>query len=227
MKILLIEDNSILAKSLIKGLKKEGFVVEHFMRGDDGENFFMMHKDSFDMVILDLMLPGKDGTEICKTIREKQIDIPILMLTAMDTVENKVEGLNIGADDYMTKPFDFQELVARINVLTRRQKKIKNDIFHIAPNIYIDFLAKEVFKNKYEQQLSLKEYMILEVLCKNYGVAMTRDQIFDKAFDFASENWSNTIDVHIKNIRKKLFKDGKEDPIKTIRGIGYRLEQIK
>ena len=227
MKILLIEDNRILTKSLIKGLKQEGFTIEHFIRGDDAESFFLINKDKFDIIILDLMLPGKSGEEICKNIRENQINIPIIMLTAKNTLNDKINGLTIGADDYLIKPFEFKELVARLKVLTRRTSPIEKNELKITSNIIIDFNAKIVIKNNTPQQLSLKEFLILEFLSKNIGIALSRDKIFDKVFDFAADNWSNTVDVHIKNIRKKLFKNEKEDPIKTVRGIGYRLEQIK
>ncbi len=224
MKILLIEDNRILAKNLVKGFQQKGFVVEHFLRGDDGEHFFLMNHSAIDVAILDIMLPGKSGTDICKTVRAGDIHTPILMLTAKDTTEDKVQGFYLGADDYLTKPFAFEELVARVEALARRKAPIEKEIFYITPEIFIDFQKKQAFKNGYDASLSLKEYMILEVLAKNEGITLSRDQIFDKAFDFAADNWSNTIDVHIKNIRKKLFSDINEDPIKTVRGVGYRLE---
>ncbi len=223
MKIGLIEDNRILAKSLIKGLKQENFTVEHFLRGDDGENFFLMNRDSFDLLILDLMLPGKSGEEICQNIRKLGISIPILMLTAKSETENKVNGLMIGADDYLTKPFEFDELLARIYALTRRSPHLQKREIWLTPNILFNFQSKGVYKHNQEVKLSPKEFSVLEVLVLNKGKALTRDQIFDKVSDFAADNWSNSIDVHIKNIRKKLFKDEK-DPIKTVRGIGYRLE---
>jgi DNA-binding response OmpR family regulator len=178
----------------------------------------------FDVVILDLMLPGKSGQEICASIRKHNIDTPIIMLTAKDAVEDKVDGLNIGADDYLTKPFDFEELVARLRALTRRKEKIQNETINITKNVVIDMQKVAVYKNNKEIPLSPKEYAILEVLVINRGMAVTREQIFDKVTDFAADNWSNAIDVHIKNIRKKLFKDDKNDPIKTIRGVGYRLD---
>lgn len=227
MKILLVEDNRILAKNLIKGLQQKGFSVEYCMRGDEGEEFFFSHYESLDVVILDIMLPMQSGIEICKNIREKGISTPILMLTAKDTNEDTVNGLNTGADDYLPKPFSFEVLVARLNALLRRKAPIQQEIVHITPSVWIDFQKKAVFQNGEEVHLSAKEFAILEVLARNDGVALSRDQIFDKAFDFAADNWSNTIDVHIKNIRKKLFANENEDPIKTIRGVGYRLEITK
>ncbi len=224
MKIFLVEDNRVLAKSLVRGLKQEGFLVEYFMRGDDGEKFFLVNYKMFDVVILDLMLPGKSGEEICASIRKREIDVPILMLTAKDAVEDKVNGLNIGADDYLTKPFEFDELVARLRALLRRTPQVQREQMQLSPNVMIDFGKVAVYKEGKEIVLSPKEYAILETLAKNEGQALTREQIFDKVMDFAADNWSNAIDVHIKNIRKKLFKDEKYDPIKTVRGVGYRLD---
>jgi len=178
----------------------------------------------FDVVILDLMLPGKSGEEICASIRKREIDVPILMLTAKDAVEDKVNGLNIGADDYLTKPFEFDELVARLRALLRRTPQVQREQMQLSPNVMIDFGKVAVYKEGKEIVLSPKEYAILETLAKNEGQALTREQIFDKVMDFAADNWSNAIDVHIKNIRKKLFKDEKYDPIKTVRGVGYRLD---
>ncbi len=225
MKILIIEDNKILAKFMAKGLRKNNFVVEYFLRGDDGENFFFLHHKSFDLIILDLMLPGKSGEDICKNIRKNNIEIPILMLTAKDSIKDKVHGLMIGADDYLVKPFEFEELLARIHALTRRQPHFQKQEINLTKKILFDFQKKAVYKDKKEIKLSPKELSILEVLILNKNKALSRDQIFEKVSDFASDNWSNSIDVHIKNIRKKCFKNDK-DPIKTVRGIGYRLETI-
>lgn len=227
MKILLIEDNRVLAKSITKGLHQKGIVVEHFVRGDDAENFFFMNHGNIDVAIVDIMLPGKSGIEICQNIRANNINTPVLMLTSKDTTEDKVQGLNVGADDYLTKPFVFEELLARIHALGRRKAPLEKEILHITPHILLDFQKKAVLKDGRDTGLSVKEFLILEVLAQNAGVALSRDQIFGKAFDFAADNWSNTIDVHIKNIRKKLFANENEDPIKTIRGIGYRLEIIQ
>lgn len=224
MKILLLEDNHVLAKSLIKGLKLAGYMVEHFVRGDDGENFFYLHHKNIDLLLLDLMLPGKSGEQICYDIRKNGLEIPILMLTAKGEISDKIKGLNLGADDYLSKPFDFNELLARMRALLRRNPHLENETIHITDEIIFDISAKSVYKNGVIQSLSPKEFSILEVLVRHRGQALTRDQIFEQVSDFAKENWSNSIDVHIKNIRKKLFKTDHENPLKTVRGIGYRLE---
>jgi len=126
MKVLIIEDNRVLAKSMIKGLKQEGIAVEHCLCGDDGENFFLLHHSSIDVLVLDLMLPGKSGEAICRSIRQHNIHTPILMLTAKNTTDDKVTGLMLGADDYLAKPFAFREFIARLYALTRRQSPISN-----------------------------------------------------------------------------------------------------
>ncbi len=223
MKICLIEDNRILAKSLVKGLKQKGFTVEYFLRGDDGETFFLNHYELFDIVILDLMLPFKSGEEICKNIRKNNIDTPILMLTAKDSVKDKINGLMIGADDYLSKPFEFDELLARIYALSRRRPYLQKKEILLTDKVLFDFNKKSVYKNGKRIKLSPKEFSILEVLVINKNKVITRDQLFEKVNDFAVNNWSNSIDVHIKNIRKKCFKNEK-DPIRTIRGVGYCLE---
>ncbi len=225
MKILLIEDNQALAKSLIRGLRNEGFPVEHFVRGDDGQKFLYFNHTSLDLLILDLMLPGKSGEEICRELRENKIEIPVLMLTAKGEVNQKVIGLNLGADDYLPKPFDFTELVARIKALLRRKPHLEDEKIQLTKDVVFDSHGKAVLRKSREISLSPKEFAILEVLVCHRGKALSRDQIFKRVSDFANDNWSNSIDVHIKNIRKKLFIN--EDPIKTVRGIGYRLEKFE
>lgn len=227
MKILLIEDNRLMAKSLVKGLKNKGYSVEHCITGNEGEDFLLRHHGSIDLVLLDLMLPSKSGEEICKTVREKGIETPILMLTAKSDTTSKVEGFNAGADDYLTKPFAFEELLARISALTRRKPHIESENFPLAPDIFLNFTKKIVVKNGQEVSLSPKEFALLEALCKNAKITLSRDELFSQMSDFAAENWSNSVDVHIKNIRKKLFSDTHGDPIQTIRGIGYCLEPLE
>ena len=227
MKICLVEDNRMLARSLIKGLRANRHQVEHFFRGDDAKNFLFLHHSSIDVIILDRMLPGMSGDELCQALRANNIETPILMLTAKSATDDTVEGLLMGADDYLKKPFEFSELLARLHALSRRKPHIEKDIFFITKNTFLDFQKREVIQNGQEVHLSPKEFSVLEVLAKNAGIALSRDEIFERVCDFASDNWSNTIDVHIKNIRKKLFSGSDEDPIKTVRGIGYRLEPQK
>jgi len=226
MKVLLIEDNHLLAKSIKKGLEHNGFTVEHCADGIKGEKaLWWSHKD-IDVLVLDLMLPGKSGEQICLEAREKGIKTPIIMLTAKDLMENKLAGFQLGADDYLTKPFEFTELLARIRALLRRPShSYIPDACEIG-DLRVDFSARQVKHKDSKQALKLspREFDVLEFLVRHKNQAVSRDTIFDNVSDFAADNWSNTIDVHIKNLRKKLYHKGHEDFIQTVRGVGYRLE---
>lgn len=224
MKILIIEDNRNLAKSIERVLKQENFSVGVFWNGTEAENFWLINHSDIDLVILDIQLPERNGFEICQNVREKNISTPILMLTAKGEMEDKVKGLQIGADDYLTKPFKFEELLARVHALLRRPKIFKTEKIQITKNIILDILARKVEKNGIEILLTPKEFTILEFLVEHKNEAVSQQKIFDHCFDFAKENWSNSIEVHIKNLRKKLFTNENEQILKTVRGLGYRLE---
>ena len=224
MKILIIEDNRNLTKSIARVLKQENFSVGSFWNGKEAEEFWLMNHQEIDLVILDIQLPEKNGFKICQTIRKRNIATPVLMLTAKSELEEKVKGLQIGADDYLTKPFKFEELLARIHVLLRRPKEFKKEKMQLTKDIYLDSFARKVTKNEVEISLTPKEFEILEFLVRHRNKAVSQQAIFDHCFDFAKVNWSNTIEVHIKNLRKKLFTNDDEKILKTVRGIGYRLE---
>lgn len=221
MKILLVEDNVKLSKTIKQGLEQEGFVVDCIFDGLSAENRLKMSRDEYDVVILDRMLPEKGGVHVCKALREDNVNVPIIMLTALDTTEDKVEGLDAGADDYLAKPFEFSELVARVNALLRRPKLITPNSISVG-DISLDNISKTVkFKGK-DVLLTLKEFMVLEYLMRNKGKVMSRDTLYSHAWDFADSSFSNTVDVHIKNLRKKLKDNGKI--IQTIRGLGYKIQ---
>jgi DNA-binding response OmpR family regulator len=224
MKILIIEDNRNLAKSIERVLKHENFSVGTFWDGFEAEKFWLINHGDIDLVILDIQLPEKNGFEICQNIRAKNISTPVLMLTAKGELEDKVKGLQIGADDYLTKPFKFEELLARVHALLRRPKIFKTEKIQLTENIIFDGVARKVIKNEKEISLTPKEFEILEFLVQYKNEAVSQQKIFDHCFDFAKENWSNSIEVHIKNLRKKLFTESNEKILKTVRGVGYRLE---
>jgi DNA-binding response OmpR family regulator len=181
----------------------------------------LINRDEYDLVVLDRMLPGKDGVSVCKEWRENGVIVPVLMLTALDTTEDKVTGLASGADDYLAKPFDFKELLARIHALLRRPKQSFPDILN-SRDISINTTTRIVtYKNK-PISLTLKEFMVLEYLMRNGDKVVTRDDLYAHAWDFADSSFSNTVDVHIKNLRKKIHDNGKI--IQTIRGVGYKME---
>ena len=221
MKILIVEDNQKLAENLKQGLLQEGYAVDVVEEGLSAERRILVNRDEYDLVVLDRMLPGKDGVSICKSWRENEIVIPVLMLTALDSTDDKVDGLDAGADDYLAKPFAFKELLARIHALLRRPKQTFPDII-IRGEISINTTTRIVtYKNK-QINLTLKEFMVLEYLMRNLGKVITRDDLYSHAWDFADSSFSNTVDVHIKNLRKKINDNGKI--IQTIRGVGYKIQ---
>jgi len=220
MKILIVEDNQKLAGSIKKGLEQEGFAADCLFDGPTAERRISISHNDYDMVILDLMLPGKDGVEICRSWREANIIVPILMLTARDATTDKVRGLNAGADDYLIKPFAFEELVARVRALLRRPQNAPQEVLH-ANDITLDTARRRVQRGSQEITLTLKEFMVLEYLMRNQNRIVTRDTLYDHAWDFADSSFSNTVDVHIKNLRKKLHDKG--TIIQTIRGVGYKM----
>lgn len=220
MKILVVEDNEKLANNLKQGLMQEGYAVDVIEDGAKAEKRIAVNRDEYDLIVLDRMLPGKDGVSVCKYWRENGIVIPILMLTALDTTDDKVDGLDAGADDYLAKPFAFKELLSRIHALLRRPKQSFPDVLTFG-DISMDTSGRTVtYKNKL-LTLTLKEFMVLEYLLRNLGKVVTRDELYSHAWDFADSSFSNTVDVHIKNLRKKIHDNGKI--IQTIRGVGYKV----
>lgn len=221
MKILVVEDNTKLAENLKQGLMQEGYAVDIIEDGLVAERRILVNRDEYDLVVLDRMLPGKDGILVCHSWRENDVVVPVLMLTALDSTDDKVVGLDAGADDYLAKPFAFKELLARVHALLRRPKK-SSPIILTSGSISINTTSRVVtFKDKIIS-LTLKEFMVLEYLMRNPNKVITRDELYSHAWDFADSSFSNTVDVHIKNLRKKIKDNGKI--IQTIRGVGYRME---
>jgi DNA-binding response OmpR family regulator len=221
MKILVVEDNIKLAENLKQGLMQEGYAVDVINEGLAAERRILINRDEYDLVVLDRMLPGKDGVSICTSWRENDVTIPVLMLTALNTTNDKVLGLNKGADDYLAKPFAFKELLARIHALLRRPKQ-SSPITLTLQGVSLNSTSRVVtYKNK-PLSLTLKEFMVLEYLMRNAGKVVTRDELYSHAWDFADSSFSNTVDVHIKNLRKKIYDNGKI--IQTVRGVGYKME---
>ncbi len=214
MRILIIEDDEILANTLKEGLSEEGYAVDVAYTGDDG--LYMAETMPYDVILLDLMLPEIDGFTILERLRKEGIDIPVLILTAKDSIDDKVEGLDRGADDYITKPFEFSELLARIRALIRRASGNRNPIIKVR-DITIDTASHEVYKNGERIPLSTKEYNILLYLVANRGKVITRDELMEHIYDWEKSIESNVIDVYINFLRKKLSKD----LIETVRGAGY------
>jgi len=224
MHILIIEDNEKLSKALKTGLEQEGYAVDYILDGLEGEKRLELNHEYYDLLILDLMLPNRSGLEICKNIRNKNILIPIIMLTAKDTTEDKIFGLDTGADDYIIKPFSFEELLSRIRALSRRPKE-SLPVELSANGVVLNASTKKVYYNGKEIFLTLKEFRLLEYLMIHTGQVITRQQIFDHLWDFDFDTFSRVVDVHINNLRKKINKKNNEHIIETIRGVGYRFKR--
>jgi len=220
MKILLIEDYGPLRKSLTKGLREDGFAVDSTGEGEEG----LWYAESFeyDLIVLDLMLPNVDGLTILQRLREQGNPVHILILTARDTVEDRVRGLDMGADDYLVKPFAFEELLARVRALLRRKYKSKSPLIEV-DDLQIDTGTRTVKRAGMVIEMTAREYSILELLARRAGEVVSRTEIWEHVYDFASESSSNVIDVYIGYLRKKLEKNGLPRLIHTRRGAGYVL----
>ncbi len=222
MRILIIEDNQKLADSISRGLRQEGYATDYLTKGTDGEKRMLISHGDYDLLILDLMLPGKGGIDICVTLRENGIMTPIIMLTAKDTVGDKVLGLDSGADDYLIKPFSFEELLSRVRALARRQRTT------LLPNLQVGELilnpsTQEAHIENKKIDLTLKEFRILEFFMIHSDQVLTRQKIIDHLWDFQFNQFSRVMDVHINNLRNKLQVHKHGPILETIRGVGYRL----
>lgn len=221
MRILIIEDNQKLADSLSRGLRQEGYAADYLTNGEDGERRMFMSHGDYDLVVLDINLPGKSGIEVCHSLRKKEIMTPIIMLTSRDTIEDKIVGLDSGADDYLVKPFSFEELLSRVRALSRRPHTTLPPDLH-AGDLVLKPATQEVFQNGKKLDLTLKEFRLLEFFLTRSNEVINRQQIIDHLWDFDFNPLSRVMDVHINNLRNKLnSKHG--TTIETIRGIGYRL----
>ncbi|RBQ29012.1 response regulator [Aliarcobacter vitoriensis] len=220
MKILLIEDDYLIGDGIVTGFKKFGFIIDWFEDGFDGKDALMMA--NYDAVILDLTLPNIDGLDILKFWRENKIKTPVIILTARDAINQRVEGLNKGADDYLCKPFSLAELHARVSALIRRNYKEVSQFIEVG-DIKLYIAEQKVLKDDIEVELTIKEIKILELFMLNKGVVLSREIISEKLYDFDKEINSNTLDVFIHSIRKKVGNEY----IKTVYGTGYKLEEPK
>lgn len=222
MRILLVEDDHKIAQAIKKGLEHESYAVD--MVHDGAEGFDMASVEEYDLIILDRMLPGMEGVEMSKRLRAKKIHTPILMLTAKSQIRDRVEGLDIGADDYMTKPFAFSELVARVRALMRRPKKTNSQTLS-AGDLTLDPIRFTVFRATREIFLSKKEFALLEYLLRHVGTIVTKDQIINHVWDYDADVLPNSVEVYIKHLRDKIDKPFSTKPlIHTIRGFGYKIE---
>lgn len=220
MRLLVIEDYPPLQQSLTKGLREAGFAVDATRDGREG--LWYATGNEYDVIILDLMLPGMDGLEILKKIRRKGRQSPVLILTAKDTIEDRVRGLNLGADDYLIKPFAFEELLARVRALLRRNYQEKNPCIRIK-DLRIDLSAQRLWRSGEEIQLTAREYALLEYLAMRAGQTISRSDIWEHVYEFNASASSNVVDVYIGYLRKKIERPNRPSLIHTVRGRGYRL----
>lgn len=222
MKILVVEDEPRIAQALKKGLTQERFTVDIAATGDEG--YDLAASEPYDLIILDLMLPGMDGLTICQKLRQNEITTPILMLTAKGQLDDKVAGLDSGADDYLTKPFAFEELLARVRALSRRPPTL-TEAHLIIGNLTLDPVRFSVERAGQPLTLSPKEFALLEYLMRHSPHPVTKQQIISQVWDYDADILPNTIEVTIRNLRKKIAQPTDQYPlIKTIRGFGYKID---
>ena len=221
MRILIVEDEKSLADIVKKGLEEEGYAVDVAYNGEDG--LFMAENEPSDIMILDIMLPIVDGMTILKNIRKAGVKTPVLMLTAKDAMDDKISGLDSGADDYLTKPFHFEELLARIRALLRRNSEVKTSFIEVG-DLVIDLASHEVKRKKNQITLSAREYAILELLAMKKNKVLSRTYISEHIYDYDFDLDSNVIDVFVNRIRKKIDREYKTKLIHTVRGSGYILK---
>lgn len=222
MRILIVEDDKKVAAFLQKGLREEQYAVDVCRNGEDA--VYEAQVNPYDVIILDIMLPGKDGFTICRELRENNVLTPILMLTAKDSLEDKILGLSEGADDYLTKPFSFEELLARIRALLRRSQDYKTGSLKVA-DLELDPLRRTVQRGGTPIALSGKEYALLEYLLRNKGIILSQSKIIDHVWDRNYDGTSNLINVYINHLREKIDKDAEVKLIKTVRGQGYKIDE--
>ncbi len=222
MRILVVEDEKKVASFIERGLTEEGFEVEVAYDGEEG--VAKAESSTFDLILMDVMLPKMDGIAAIKEIREKQLKTPVLCLTARDTVDDKVAGLNIGADDYLAKPFAFAELVARCRALIRRGSTDRGAEIYFA-DLKLDPVAHKVWRSDQEIELTTKEYALMEYFMRNPNKVLTRAMIAENVWDYNFDSFTNIIDVYVNYLRNKIDRNFEKKLIHTVRGAGYMLKE--
>lgn len=223
MRILIVEDEPSIANFIRDGLEEEGFAVDVASNGKVGLNLALDNLDEYDVILLDWMLPGMSGIEICRNIRVESKTVPVIFLTAKDTVDDVVFGLECGANDYIRKPFSFEELLARIRVLMRKNEN--NAVIFTASDIEMDIEKHAVTRKGVPVELTQKEFALLEFLLRSKGKVCRRTRIIEKVWDIHFDYDNSVIDVYINALRKKLDEPGQASFITTVRGVGYKIEE--
>lgn len=222
MKVLLVEDDVKISAAVSRGLRAEGFTVDIAMRGDDG--LWMATEGSYDIILLDILLPGRNGYQVCATLREAGDWTPILMLTAKDGELDEAEGLDTGADDYLTKPFSYPVLLARIRALLRRAEK-RDPVPVVAGDLRVDSVERRCFRGGSEVRLTAREFDVLHFLIRHAGEVVSKLEVLDGVWDYAFVGDPNIVEVYIGRLRKKVDHPFGRNAIETVRGAGYRLAE--
>lgn len=224
MHLLIVEDEEKLARALKKGLEMRGYAVDWLADAEKARSRILLYRDEYDLILLDLMLPGVDGATITESVRAEGVTTPIIILTARNETEHKIDLFNKGADDYVVKPFSFEELLSRISAVLRRPALSQPVVLTVGA-LTMDTASRVVHLDEVEVPLTLKEFSLLECFMREPNIVLTREKLFDHVWDFNSLSWSNVLDVHMKNLRKKLDNGTNHPKFETVRGVGYRLTE--
>jgi two-component system copper resistance phosphate regulon response regulator CusR len=222
MRVLLVEDDPGVASFVGRGLRDAGFAVDAAGHGDDGLR--LAHVERYDLIVLDLMLPGRDGFDILRNLRERGLATPIICLTARDAIDDRVRGLDLGADDYLVKPFSFSELLARVRALLRRGPTLTGNPI-VVGDLKVDVVARTVVRGPQRIELSAREFCLLEYLARHAGEVLSRSMILEAVWDMHHDPQTNVVDVHINRLRKKVDYGFDRPLIHTVRGAGYVLRE--
>jgi two-component system OmpR family response regulator len=221
MRLLVVEDDAKLARALQRGLQREGYAVDVAGTGDEGLE--QATENDYDVVLLDVMLPGRDGFSVCRAMRRKERWAPVLMLTARDQVNDRIRGLDAGADDYLVKPFDYGELLARLRALIRRGPSERPAILEVG-DLRVDPASRVVSRAGKEVELTVREFALLHFLARHAGEVVSREQLLEHVWDEAGDGSTNVVDVYVGYLRNKLERPFRRKMIRTVRGVGFMLE---
>ena len=222
MRILFVEDDVKIAEYILKGLKEAGFAVDHAVDGEDG--LYMGLNESYDAAIIDIMLPKLDGLSLIEKMRERKIHTPVIILSAKRSVDDRIKGLQSGGDDYLTKPFSFSELLARVQALIRRASRIAEPTSIAVGDLSIDLLTREIVRGDMTIELQPREFSLLEYLMRNTGKVVSKTMILEHVWDYNFDPQTNVVDVLVSRLRSKIDRDFDEKMIHTVRGVGYVLK---
>ena len=224
MRVLLVEDDNVIAAFILKGLKEAGFASDHTEDGLEGLHLLL--NEPYDAAIIDIMLPSLDGLSLIEKVREKKINTPIIVLSAKRSVDDRVKGLQIGGDDYLTKPFSFSELLARLQAIIRRASRITEPTNLQVGSLSLDLLTREVVREGEKIDLQPREFALLEYLMRNGGRVLSKTMILEHIWDYNFDPQTNVVDVLVSRLRSKVDKDFEKKMIHTIRGVGYVLKDV-